>query len=120
MDLFSMEGRYNRARHFWTVAAIWVVLQVFGIALGVAISLSADDAESAAAAAGQIGLLLGLAAAVVTAFPAVKRFHDLNRPGTHYWLLLIPIYNIYLALLLLFKRGTEGENLYGPDPLAGR
>ncbi len=120
MGLFSMEGRYNRARYFWTAAAIWMVLQIFGIALGVAISLSADDAESARAAAGQIGCLLGLAAAAVIAFPAVKRFHDLNRPGTHYWLLLIPIYNIYLALLLLFKRGTEGENLYGPDPLAGR
>jgi len=52
------------------------------------------------------------------AFAAVKRLHDLERPGAHYWLLLIPVYNIYLALVLLFKRGTSGPNRYGDDPLA--
>ena len=52
------------------------------------------------------------------AFEVVKRLHDLDRPGTHYWYLLIPFYNIYLGLLLLFKRGTSGCNQYGDDPLA--
>lgn len=42
----------------------------------------------------------------------VKRFHDLDKPGTHYWLLLIPIYNIYLECQLLFKRGVAGPNKY--------
>jgi hypothetical protein len=47
----------------------------------------------------------------------VKRLHDLDRSGAHYWLLLVPLYNIYLALLLLFKKGTTGPNRFGPDPL---
>jgi uncharacterized membrane protein YhaH (DUF805 family) len=55
---------------------------------------------------------------VIAAFPVVKRLHDLGRPGTHYWLLLIPLYNIYLGLVLLFQKGNNGENIYGPDPLA--
>ena len=46
------------------------------------------------------------------ALQAVKRFHDLDRPGTHFWLLLIPIYGIYIGLLLLFKKGTEGPNRF--------
>lgn len=47
----------------------------------------------------------------------VKRFHDLNRPGTHFWLMVIPVYSTYLWLLLIFKRGTTGFNKYGADPL---
>jgi uncharacterized membrane protein YhaH (DUF805 family) len=60
----------------------------------------------------------GIGLTVVYAFQTVKRLHDIDRPGTHYWLLLIPIYNIYLSILLHFKKGTEGPNAYGPDPLS--
>jgi uncharacterized membrane protein YhaH (DUF805 family) len=40
----------------------------------------------------------------------IRRIHDINQPG---WLVLIPIYNF----ILLFIKGTEGENRYGTDPL---
>ena len=36
----------------------------------------------------------------------------------HILLFLVPIYNLYLGLVLLFQRGTWGWNEYGPDPLA--
>lgn len=42
----------------------------------------------------------------------VRRFHDLGRTGSDYWLLLIPFYNIYLGLVLLMKKGDESPNLY--------
>jgi uncharacterized membrane protein YhaH (DUF805 family) len=74
--------------------------------------------ENAEAAALIVGAILGLAGTVVMAFAVVKRLHDLNRLGTQYWYLLIPFYNLYLSLLLLFKRGTSGPNQYGDDPLA--
>ena len=32
-------------------------------------------------------------------------------------MLLIPLYNIYLGLTLMFQKGTEGENAFGTDPL---
>ena len=34
----------------------------------------------------------------------------------HYWLFFVPFYNIYLGLVLLFTRGVQGNNQYGPDP----
>lgn len=46
-----------------------------------------------------------------------KRFHDLDRPGWHILLGIIPIYNVYLCFILLFKRGTDGENQYGSNPI---
>ena len=49
----------------------------------------------------------------------IKRLHDLERPARHWLLLMVPVYNIYLGLVLLFKKGTEGPNEFGPDPLAG-
>lgn len=41
----------------------------------------------------------------------IRRMHDINKSG---WFILIPIYNIYLAL----QKGDSGPNRYGPDPLA--
>ena len=47
----------------------------------------------------------------------VGRFHDLNKPAWHFFLLLIPFYNIYILLVLYLMKGTEGPNEYGEDPL---
>ncbi len=37
----------------------------------------------------------------------LRRLEDLGRPRSHFWLLLIPVYNIYLGLVLLFQPGTD-------------
>jgi uncharacterized membrane protein YhaH (DUF805 family) len=42
---------------------------------------------------------------------AVRRMHDVGKSG---WFILIPIYNLVLAV----TEGTKGENEYGPDPKA--
>ena len=47
------------------------------------------------------------------AFQSVKRLHDLDRPGKHFWLFLIPFYNVYFGFFLLFKKGSEDFNQYG-------
>ena len=47
----------------------------------------------------------------------IKRLHDLNKSGWHFLASLIPIWNIYLACVLYFKRGTNGSNRFGADPL---
>ena len=63
-----------------------------------------------------VGGIIGVLANVVLAFVAVKRLHDLGRPGWHYWLLLVPFYNLYLGLVLLFQQGTPGSNRFGVNP----
>ena len=116
MGLFSMEGRYNRARYFWTVFVLSLVLYVVCLVLGRAIGSAGGTPATGAV----LSLLITIPGTVIIAFQYVKRLHDLDRPGSHYWLFLIPFYNIYLGLVLLFKKGTEGANKYGPDPLAGK
>ncbi|QXM07083.1 DUF805 domain-containing protein [Crassaminicella indica] len=65
-----------------------------------------------------IYILMYIAYVALSICLAVQRLHDIERPGTHWFLLLIPLYNIYLGFLLLFKKGTDGPNQYGEDPLA--
>jgi len=102
MSLFSWSGRINRIKYFGFII-------LFGIVAGILMGIL----RSVPALPGIIYLIL----IVVDSMFVVKRLHDLEKPGWHFWLLIIPFYNIYLALILLFQKGTAGSNSYGPDPL---
>lgn len=49
---------------------------------------------------------------------AVRRLHDGNRSGWFILLGLIPIVGPIILLVWYLQRGTEGDNRFGPDPLA--
>lgn len=109
LDLFSTEGRANRSWYFWHILlddlAIFTAVMLF-IVLGFVNPLF---------------VLPGIGVALAGAWSAicitVKRLHDLDRSGWHLLLFMVPLYNVYLALVLLFKKGTEGQNQFGSDPL---
>ena len=109
-----MKGRLNRAGYAWTQSFIGI-LATLGYIL---ITPSTRDPGVINILAVIFSVLLETGLFVLAAFQAVKRLHDLNRPGSHYWLLLIPLYNIYLGWVLFFEKGTDADNKYGPDPLA--
>lgn len=46
----------------------------------------------------------------------IGRLHDMNR--TAWWIfgLFVPLLNIALMLVFMFRPGTRGQNRYGPDP----
>lgn len=111
LDLFSFEGRANRARYFWHVVLddlVVLSMAAMTVFMGVFTSLAALPLVG-------IGLGAAWAALAIT----VKRLHDLDRPGWHVLLFMIPLYNICLAIVLFVVEGTVGDNRYGPDPLAG-
>jgi uncharacterized membrane protein YhaH (DUF805 family) len=57
-------------------------------------------------------------AAIIPGFMLViRRLHDLDRPT--WWCIgcIIPLVNMALAVYLLFFKGTDGPNQFGPDPL---
>ena len=111
LDLFSFAGRANRARYFWHVVLDDLVVFTTAAAtvfMGLFTSLAALPL---------IGIGLGAAWAALAV--TVKRLHDLDRPGWHVLLFMIPLYNIYLSIVLFVVEGTAGDNDYGPDPLGG-
>lgn len=105
----SFEGRLNRKPYF-----------LRGLLMGVVTSILMGIF---AALADKLAIFYILVVAVyVLAFVCgvslgVRRLHDLNRTGWMFLLFLIPLVNIALAIYMLFFRGTEGHNKYGPDPL---
>ena len=110
--LFSTSGRVNRSRFFWRTLGIGGALEM----LSLIVVATMDDLGLAL-----VAYLVFAAITVVFCFlQTAKRLHDLDRSGADSWLLLVPGYNIYLALQLLLKKGTEGENAYGQDPLSIR
>jgi uncharacterized membrane protein YhaH (DUF805 family) len=124
--IFSMQGRYNRAKYFWILLLNIVPFIVFG--LEYLILLTASYSSNPIPAwwdwLANERILFGIPSlcfipiSVAVAFASVKRLHDIGRPGEHYWLLVfIPFYSWYLFFVLLFKKGDEGPNKYGPDPL---
>jgi uncharacterized membrane protein YhaH (DUF805 family) len=113
-DLFSLKNRMNRALYARSVLAILAI--TFGMALVVGAILGLAGADPNAAM--PLGILIGFAGDIVIGFQAVKRLHDLDRPGSHVWLLFVPFYSLYLMYLLFFRKGTEGTNRYGVDPRA--
>jgi uncharacterized membrane protein YhaH (DUF805 family) len=112
VKLFTMQGRITRKQYILTSLAVSAVAFVVAFVIGFASGMAGMSEE----ASGSIGTAVSFAAAFVQAFLVVRRLHDIGKPGWHYWLLLVPLYNIYLGLVILFTPGTQGSNEYGPDP----
>ena len=69
-----------------------------------------------------VAVILGLPFLVFTFWVSfavtVKRLHDRGRTGWFFLIALIPVIGfIWLAVELMFLKGTSGENRFGPDPL---
>ncbi len=111
LEIFSFHGRANRA---WYIKHILIDDFVI-ISLLLTLIVVATLVGTPWVALPVLGVMFGgfMAAVAVT----VKRLHDLGRPGWHWFLLAIPLYNIYLGFKLLFSPGTVGTNRFGPDPL---
>jgi cytochrome c-type biogenesis protein CcsB len=61
-----------------------------------------------------IYLLFIILTFLIFLFQSIRRTHDLNKQGI---ILLIPIYNFFILFLLLFEKGIEKNNKYGPPDM---
>jgi uncharacterized membrane protein YhaH (DUF805 family) len=113
-DLLSMQGRFSRSRYIVNTLVITLVTYAFAFVAGIIMGFAGMGEDLAGIAGG----VLGFIGQIVLAFACVKRLHDLGRPGWHFWLFLVPFYNIYLGLVMMFVKGASSANQFGPDPMA--
>ncbi len=106
-------GRLNRQRYFLRSIAFGLaafVLAMIGAAVALAMDFAEDEIEG-------VCYIFCLPVFVLSYMNAMKRCHDLDKPGWLAICTLIPIVNILVGIYLLFFKGTEGPNQYGDDPL---
>jgi len=95
----DFNGRARR-KEYWMFALINFIISMI---------LTLVDTEIFKNELGVLDLIYSLAVLVPTIAVAVRRMHDVGKSG---WFILIPIYNLILAL----TEGDSGPNEYGPDP----
>jgi len=111
-NLFTLEGRITRTAYITSALGISVATTV----LGVVFNLFMTTATQSTGLVALVAILVTVLAVLMLACQIVRRLHDIDRSGWHYWLFLVPGYNLYLSILLLLKKGTPGPNQFGSDP----
>lgn len=126
--LFSFRGRVNR-RAYW---AFYLFYSAIGLGffyvlqqdlLKAELTPGMNPDEFARAMGGMRFGWLNLVNLVLL-WPSiavgVKRLHDRNYSGWFFLVLFVPLLQLWPIVVMAFLRGTEGDNRFGPDPLAGR
>lgn len=129
---FQFRGRSTRTELLGYWVSVWL-LSTVGNWIMIAMSFGRDDGGSPFAASPILNLLLLIPAPAL----AVRRSHDIGRPGFWASLLIVPAaanlvfgkllapypvlgvamsITYFVGLVLLFWTPEEGENDYGPDP----
>lgn len=105
----TFTGRARRSE-YWYFTLVNVLITYGLIFLGAALASGADSPAGGGLFV-TIYALYSLGTLVPSLAAGVRRMHDVGKSG---WFLLIPIYNLVLAV----TPGQVGSNQYGPDPKA--
>ena len=115
---FSFKGRLNREPYILRTLALFLVNSVNWAILSYIDTIPANQLNNLG-----IGIVIALLIFCVICIVAsislgTRRLHDTNHSGWWWLTSFVPFLNFYTVYLLYFKKGTEGYNRFGSDPLA--
>ena len=100
-NYFTFKGRATRSEYWWS-SLFYQISMVLLLAIDVAL---------------KTGFYLTGLFYVMSIIPftsvMVRRFHDVNRSGWWFWIILVPIFGVFYFFYLLLKKSTPNENIYG-------
>jgi uncharacterized membrane protein YhaH (DUF805 family) len=125
-QVLDFKGRATRTEYaLFHVTAIvgMIVLELLSVAIVAAAGAGGADRSQPSTAAIVVSMIFGLVFFVgFFAFLighiaiGVRRLHDHGEPGIRYLLTFIPLIGFIFWLMMVFTRGDDYENDYGPDP----
>ena len=132
---FSWEGRLNRKPYILRCLTLGLIMMAIYILLMViAFTTAAAQMGNGIPMMGNGIPMMGNGIPMMGAFGAtyilylpfiisgyllaIRRLHDLDLSAFFILLSFVPVVSFFFALYLIFKKGTEGPNSYGPDPLS--
>lgn len=102
--MHMFEGRLGRWQCFVASMVCMLALMVLVMIVGV---LGGDGSY-------MFGGIIYLLSFPIFVALSVRRLHDMDWSGWLVLLTFVPLANIFMGLCLLFKKGTDGPNQYGP------
>lgn len=120
-ELFSFEGRASRSK-FWLVFLLSIfvsfVVVLFTLLATPALMIMGYFSPTVASVVSILLYLLMIPMWWISIATSVKRFHDRNKSGWWYLIVLIPLLGaLWLIIENGFLKGTVGSNNFGNDPL---
>lgn len=103
----KFDGRSARSEFWWVLLFVLIM----NVLIGVITAVVGEGLGSI------LSLIFSLAIIVPYIALGIRRFHDLDKSGWWVISLLIPLVNLIMLLVFFTKKGTDGPNQYGPDPL---
>lgn len=106
----NFNGRARRSEYWYYALAggiISIILMIVDNLLG----LTFGPGKT-----GILGIVYGLLVFLPGLAVMVRRLHDLDKSGSYFFIVLIPIIGAIWLLVLFCTEGTSGPNQYGPDP----
>lgn len=117
-NFFSFKGRLNREPYILRTLVLILVNSVNWAILSYIDTIPANQLNNLGVGI-VIALLIFWVICIVVAFSlSTRRLHDTNHSGWWWLTSFVPFLNFYTIYLLYFKKGTEGNNRFGSDPLA--
>ena len=108
----TFAGRAQRSEYWWFILFILI---------GSAVAAAFDTVTGSmnfTYGTGIIGAIFSLVIFLPCWAVEVRRLHDVGKSGWWLLIILIPLIGSIILLIWLIRKGTEGDNQYGPDPLA--
>lgn len=106
------KGRLGRLDYF-----LFVLFVIFGISILNSIflvSVSSAVNNGLSEGIGTLAVIFNIVCVLIFVLSAhIRRLHDIGMSGFWVLVLPIPIVNLILAIILLFKKGVDGTNKYG-------
>lgn len=124
-QVFDFRGRATRTEYalFHVSAILLLVAYEFVIGLFAAIFLPGSGGSQPGPVSITVTAILGIISfALFVVFLighvsiAIRRLHDHGEPWLKYLLTFIPFIGFIFWILLVFTKGDDFENDYGPDP----
>jgi uncharacterized membrane protein YhaH (DUF805 family) len=102
----TFQGRAARSEYWYFTLFMFILNLISGVIAGASLGVLAV-----------LPMVLMIALFLPSLAVSVRRLHDLDKSGWWVLIILIPVIGFLILLWWACQRGTEGQNMYGGDPL---
>lgn len=102
----TFQGRASRSEYWYFTLFMLILNLISGVIAGASLGVLAV-----------LPMVLIIALLLPSLAVSVRRLHDLDKSGWWVLIILIPLIGGLVLLFWACQRGTEGQNMYGSDPL---